>query len=133
MLGDFYQRLYSPGTSSTPLTGQVRILMLETLKSADWSTLLLLTDWTIRLGLSLRVIMRGRPVGYTLAWLSVVLIFPIGGAVLYLLFGELRLGRRRATWAERIHGPYREWLSGLNQRKQVDWQPLGENCESLAT
>lgn len=107
--------------------------MLELFKSIDWSTTLFITDWLIRLGLSLRVIMRGRPVGYTLAWLTVVSIFPLGGAVLYLLFGELRLGRRRAEWAARIHGPYRKWLADLNQRREVDWKPLGDACQSLST
>ena len=36
------------------------------------------------------MIMRDRPVGFTLAWLTVILIFPLGGAMLYLMFGELR-------------------------------------------
>ena len=77
--------------------------------------------------------MRGRPVGFTLAWLTVILIFPLGGAVLYLMFGELRLGRRRAEWAARIHGPYRQWVADLNRRRQVDWEPLGDACQSLST
>jgi cardiolipin synthase len=61
-----------------------------------------------------------------------VLIFPLVGAGAYLMFGELRLGRRRAEWAERIHGPYREWLADLNNRSQVDWRQLGGECRSLA-
>lgn len=95
------------------------------------TTSLFLADWIIRLGLSIRIIMRGRPVGFTLAWLSVVLIFPLFGAVFYLMFGELRLGRRRADWAERIHGPYRKWLADLNQRATVDWSTTGDECRSL--
>jgi cardiolipin synthase A/B len=101
--------------------------------STGWmTTALLVADWLVRLGLSIRIIMRGRPVGFTLAWLTVVLILPLVGAMAYLMFGELRLGRRRAEWAERIHGPYREWLRQLNNRRQVDWQPLGNECRSLA-
>ncbi|HEY4307875.1 MAG TPA: cardiolipin synthase [Pirellulales bacterium] len=107
--------------------------MLDELDPTGWyTTSLLIADWLIRLGLSVRVIMRGRPVGFTLAWLSVILIFPLGGAVLYLMFGELRLGRRRADWAERIHGPYRQWLADLNGREQVDWRPLGSESQSLS-
>ncbi len=106
--------------------------MFDLLRDTDWSTMFLVADWIIRLGLSVRVIMRDRPVGFTLAWLTVILIFPLGGAVLYLLFGELRLGRRRADWAARIHGPYREWLADLNHRHQVDWRPLGDDCQSLS-
>ena len=49
------------------------------------------------------------------------------------MFGELRLGRRRAEWAARIHGPYRQWVADLNQRRQVDWESLGDACQSLST
>ena len=107
--------------------------MFSDFDSTGWMpTARLVADWLIRLGLSLRIIMRGRPVGFTLAWLSVVLILPLAGAMAYLMFGELRLGRRRAEWAEQIHGPYREWLRQLNNRSQVDWQRLGSECRSLA-
>ena len=48
-----------------------------------WVTaLVLVVDLVIRGGLSIRVIMRRRPVGVTMAWLSVVLVFPFLGAVL---------------------------------------------------
>jgi cardiolipin synthase len=58
-----------------------------------------LTDLVIRLGLSVRVIKRRLPVGVSLAWLGIILIFPFVGAILYLLLGEYRLGRRRARRA----------------------------------
>ena len=107
--------------------------MLGDLDPTGWLTIsLFAVDWLIRLGLSIRIIMRGRPVGFTLAWLTVVLIFPLVGAGAYLLFGELRLGRRRAEWAARIHGPYREWLADLTNRSQVNWQLLGVEPRSLA-
>ncbi|HEY1602154.1 MAG TPA: PLDc N-terminal domain-containing protein, partial [Pirellulales bacterium] len=97
-----------------------------------WTTSLLVADWVIRLGLSVRVIMRGRPVGFTLAWLAVVLSVPLVGAGAYLMFGELRLGRRRADYAARIHGPYRQWLADLHNRAAVDWRSLGEEAQSLS-
>ena len=44
----------------------------------SWITaLVLVIDLVIRGGLSIRVIMRRRPVGVTMAWLSVVLVFQI--------------------------------------------------------
>src|SRR5207248_10923855 len=42
-----------------------------------------LADLTIRLGLSARVIKRRLPVGTSLAWLAVVLVFPFVGAAIY--------------------------------------------------
>jgi cardiolipin synthase len=50
-------------------------------------------------GLSARVILRRLPVGVSLAWLAVILIFPFVGAIVYLLVGEYRLGHRRARRA----------------------------------
>jgi cardiolipin synthase len=93
---------------------------------------LLLADLCIRLGLSVRVIMRRRPVGVTLAWLAVVLGFPFFGAIVYLMFGELRLGNRRAQWAALLHEPYEEWLHGLRHRSVVDWTRKGPECQPLA-
>ena len=40
-----------------------------------------LLDLCIRIGLSVRVIKRRLPVGVALAWLSVILILPLAGAV----------------------------------------------------
>jgi len=62
----------------------------------------------------------------------VVLLFPFGGAVIYLLFGELRLGNRRAAWAAVIHEPFEKWLGELRQRADVDWSIHGAECEPLA-
>ena len=82
-----------------------------------WITaLVFLVDLLIRLGLSVRVIMRRLPVGVSLAWLFVVLVFPFIGIVVYLLIGELRLGHRRGRKAELLHDPYEEWLAELKSR-----------------
>ncbi len=70
-------------------------------------------DWTIRLLLGTRIIMRRSPTGFTLAWLSVVLVLPILGAVIYLLLGERRLGTRRARRVAELRKPYRAWLDKL--------------------
>ena len=40
---------------------------------------ILVSDYLIRIGLSLRVIMRRRPVGVTLAWLGVIVSSPFFG------------------------------------------------------
>jgi cardiolipin synthase A/B len=81
-----------------------------------------LCDVAVRIGLSIRVIMRRLPVGVSLAWLAVVLSFPFFGAFIYLLIGELRLGSRRAEWAVTIHEPYQKWLNELRTRMSVEWE-----------
>ncbi|HMF13669.1 MAG TPA: cardiolipin synthase [Gemmataceae bacterium] len=70
-----------------------------------WITnLVFLADWMLRIGLSARVVMRRLPVGVSLAWLAIILIFPFAGAAVYLLLGEYRLGhgrmRRAAIYRE---------------------------------
>lgn len=96
------------------------------------TTSLFVADMLIRLGLSARVIMRQLPVGVSLAWLSVILVFPFLGAVVYLFVGELRLGKRRMQRLAQMRTPFNAWLADLRERDPVDWNVLGEACEPLA-
>jgi cardiolipin synthase len=96
------------------------------------SLAVIIADLLIRVGFSVRVIMRRRPVGVSLAWLTVILIFPFAGAVIYLLVGELRLGQRRADYAARIHAPYQRWLGDLRSRSPVGWSAVGDQSEPMA-
>jgi cardiolipin synthase len=59
------------------------------------AALIFLADLFIRVGFSLRVIMRRLPVGVSLAWLTIILVLPFAGAILYLLVGEYHLGWRQ--------------------------------------
>ena len=70
-----------------------------------YSTLLLLADLFIRIGLSVRVIMRKRPYGVSLAWLVVILVIPFLGGIFYLLFGENRLPERRTETGQNSTAP----------------------------
>src|SRR5437016_2079276 len=62
-------------------------------------TAVFVTDLALRTFLALRVIMRRLHVGVSLAWLTIILIFPFFGAILYLLIGEYRLGPERGRRA----------------------------------
>jgi cardiolipin synthase len=98
-----------------------------------WATIVFVVDLAIRLGLSVRIIMRRRPVGVTFAWLAVVMICPFLGAISYLMFGELRLGNRRAEWARVIHDPFKEWVANVAGRhSKINWAALGVECEPLS-
>jgi cardiolipin synthase len=81
-----------------------------------WITITLLAlDWAIRIVLGIRVVMRRGTVGFTLAWLSVILLLPLLGAAIYLLFGERRLGTRRARRIAELREPYTRWLKGISE------------------
>ncbi len=96
-----------------------------------FSTILLLADFFIRIGLSVRVIMRKRPYGVSLAWLVVVLVIPFLGGFCYLLFGENRLPERRIDRARIAYDAYLSWLTNLQQRAPVTWTDLNPECFPL--
>ena len=78
------------------------------------STAILVGHWLIVIGLSLRVISLRSPVGVASAWLVILFSVPLVGAILYLLFGEKRLGRARAA-RTKAHVPgLQAWQRGLS-------------------
>jgi len=81
-------------------------------------------DLLLRLGLSIRVIMRQRQYGVTLAWLVVILLLPFLGALIYLFFGENRIGETRAKRAQESLGHYQKWLASLRSLAPVNWDAL---------
>ncbi|MHA7880614.1 MAG: cardiolipin synthase [Saccharospirillum sp.] len=96
--------------------------------SWDWLLTLLLALYAlVTLALTLRILMRRRSVGVTLAWLLFIYIVPLVGFVLYLMFGERYLGRRRARRAETQYLYYRQWLNHIAARNaltRIDQSPL---------
>jgi len=93
-------------------------------------------DAVLKVVIGVRVIMQRRPTGETLAWIMVVFSIPVLGPVLYVLLGELRLGRRRAGRSIELAKPLMDWLHDIRQRSLIDWnsleadyKPLAEMCE----
>jgi cardiolipin synthase len=102
------------------------------MEHALWFNAVFVADLLIRIGLSLRVVMRRLPVGTSLAWLSVILIFPFVGAGLYLLIGEYRLGPGRAKRVAALRGKFLGRLAELRRAGPVDWASLCPECSALA-
>ncbi len=80
------------------------------------STIILTAHWLIVVGLSIRVIMRRPPVGVSVAWLAVIFSVPFVGAAVYLLFGEKRLGRRRAMRIKASIVDVGRWQKALKEQ-----------------
>lgn len=97
----------------------------------DVAIALLVIDWLIRIVFGVRVILRRSPVGFTLAWLMVILLVPILGAFIYLLLGERRLGTRRARRTAELREPYNRWLDGLSTDFPVNEEGLKDNALML--
>ncbi len=81
--------------------------------------------WLLTASVTIRIIALRRPVSVTLAWLLIIYIVPLFGAALYLLLGELNLGRKRAARSGAMVEPYltnltthfndgSQWLPGGN-------------------
>ncbi len=95
---------------------------------ALFTALMVVAHWAIVLGLGLRIILKRRPTGVSLAWLLVVVTVPFVGAVLYLLVGELWLPRRRI-------GRYTAFKEAISdQIEQIDeaWDIKGDQLSTLA-
>ena len=58
-----------------------------------------------------RVVMTRRAIGVSLSWLILIFTIPFLGISLYLLFGEIRLGRKRVERARAMYEPYARWIS----------------------
>jgi cardiolipin synthase len=107
-----------------------------TTEQAHWiftiyPTLVLLADLTIRIGLSIRVIMRKRPHGVTFAWLIVILVVPFLGAIIYLFVGENRISEKRIARSRQSQDYYQYWLNSLRNRSPVNWDDMVDTCLPL--
>jgi cardiolipin synthase len=71
------------------------------------------------IGLSLRILMRRRTVGVTLAWLLLIYALPLLGISLYAFFGERYLGRLRAGRARTQFRFYNQWLEDVSVRQDI--------------
>lgn len=74
-------------------------------------------------GISLRVIMRRPNPGVALAWMFIVAAFPYGGAFVYFLLGEKRIGGRRVRDISSQKLDYSELLENVitDDLTEVDW------------
>ncbi len=73
---------------------------------------------------------RGRE---TLSWIVVVFTLPVLGIGVYLLIGELKLGRKRAKHVLRLYDPIRRRLQSLEHPlMRVHWHEHETACEQLS-
>jgi cardiolipin synthase A/B len=99
----------------------------------QWLTVIgLIAHAAIQLGIAVRVVMRRRPTGETLAWIMVVVVIPLLGFIAYLALGELRLGRRRERRFIELTQPIRRWLATIPERAEANWSTLADEYEPIA-
>jgi len=90
----------------------------ERLTQFDWSgvqhalgSVLVTIHALLILTISVRVMMKRRAIGVSLAWLAMIYAVPFIGVAFYLLLGEMNLGKKRALRAREMFTPYLEWVT----------------------
>ncbi|PHM74161.1 cardiolipin synthase [Xenorhabdus kozodoii] len=75
--------------------------------------------WLVIAGITIRVLIKRRPVTSAMTWLLIIYIFPLVGIVAYLSFGELHLGKRRVEQARQMRSSVSKWLAELRNSPQI--------------
>lgn len=98
---------------------------------------LLILYWLTVASVTIRVVLKRRAVGVSVAWLLIIYIIPVFGVVIYLLFGELKLGNKRAVRAKQMFSPYENWFRTLAEctqhspmRKHSDIRAVHQLCQA---
>ncbi|UCD56659.1 MAG: cardiolipin synthase [Candidatus Hydrogenedentota bacterium] len=102
---------------------------------ATFAPIGILTVWAhvlVIVAVSSRIIMRRLPVNVSLVWLVLVYILPFVGAMFYLIFGEKRLGHRRAARALILRDRYTRWLEKLPQQVRTKHRRLTVQADALS-
>jgi cardiolipin synthase len=102
----------------------------------SWATIvtvvLVTAEVAFRIAVALRIVMRRRPIGESLAWLLVDLLLPVIGAITYLVVGEHRLGARRARAANELKPVLAEWSTQLAIGREPSWSGRHRDARELA-
>jgi cardiolipin synthase len=102
-------------------------------ESSHWLTHAgFIADLVVRVCFSIHVIGRRLSVGVSLAWLVVILVFPFGGALLYLYLGLYRLGRRRAWRATAYRKSHPSRMETSSPADRADLAALAPENAALA-
>lgn len=67
----------------------------------------------------LAVARQKQAVSATLSWLMIIYLVPLIGVIAYLIFGEVKLGARRAKAFQLLKPKYIKWLNLLSEQKDV--------------
>ena len=99
----------------------------------DASTLLVAMQVAAFVGIAVRVIMRRSARGVALSWLLLVAAVPLGGALVYLLIGERRIGRKRSLGIKALRLDFKEIAKAMipPEFTSVDWQSLPPAAQAM--
>jgi cardiolipin synthase len=98
----------------------------------SWTSLIIIAHAILIIGVTVRVIMMRLAVGTALAWIILIFFLPFAGAVIYLVLGEKRLGRKRTQRAALLWGRYSRWLREVSQQAPSDRSGLSPEAVAVS-
>ncbi|WP_434524688.1 cardiolipin synthase [Photorhabdus asymbiotica] len=75
--------------------------------------------WLVIASITLRILIKRRPVTSAMTWLLIIYILPLVGIIAYLSFGELHLGKRRVEQAKAMWPSTATWLEELRKSRHI--------------
>ena len=75
--------------------------------------------WMAVISVTLRLLVKKQAVSATLSWLMIIYLVPLIGVIAYLIFGEIKLGTRRAKVFQSLKPKYTQWLQQLSEQKDL--------------
>lgn len=87
--------------------------------------------WLTIISVTLRLLVKKQSSSATLSWLMLIYLVPVIGVMAYLIFGEVKLGTKRAKLFRTLHPKYSQWLAHLSEQanlistpKNLRYRPL---------
>jgi cardiolipin synthase A/B len=104
------------------------------------SSLIFFLYWLMVVSTTLRIVTRRRPATYVVSWLLIIYIVPILGTILYLLIGEVHLGKMRTHRAQSLRLDIKQFIQQLRNYSKIFTRhvsqvakPIFNLCKSQTT
>lgn len=95
-------------------------------------TLILIAIYWIMVAVAtIRIVLKRRAISVSLAWLMIIYIFPLLGLIMYLSFGELNLGKKRAERAKQMLPTFAQWFTQLQESPYRISEHFGSNIHRI--
>ncbi|OBX12208.1 cardiolipin synthetase [Gallibacterium genomosp. 3] len=92
--------------------------------------------WVCLVSITLRLLTKQQAISVTLSWLMIVYVVPVIGIIAYFIFGEIKLGSRRAKLFHQLRPKYIAWFEQYQQYKNIiessetlRYKPLFDLCQ----
>jgi len=81
--------------------------------------------------MSVRVVLKRKPIGVSLAWLFLMFAVPLAGMIGYFIFGELNLGAKRSKQRKLHSSAFLEWIQEQAVTCKQSKELISENAHAM--